>query len=227
MHTPPQPCVYCGGKTDLTRDHIPPKSLFNKPRPPLITVRACRRCNSGFSRDDDYFWLTLASRAETGANREALQASRRAIENLARGEAGGFRKAFLASIQSVELRTPAGLYIGDALAYDVSFSRLNRVAARITKGLFAHVTGTPLPSNYSATARALEGFTHDARDDVQRFISFTAASPACSISNVFSFRFRVLEDDPDASVCIFDVYETTAFLGLTLRENDISWAEKV
>ena len=134
MSTSLRPCVYCGSTTDLTRDHIPPKSLFNKPRPHLITVSACRGCNAGFSRDDDYFWLTLASRAEA-RNHDATEASARAIKNLSRQEAEGFR-SILATVESVEVRTPAGLYVGDSLAYNVSFTRLNRVAARITKGLF-------------------------------------------------------------------------------------------
>jgi len=39
-------CVYCGKKLPLTKDHIPPKNLYSKPRPSnLITVPCCEKCN--------------------------------------------------------------------------------------------------------------------------------------------------------------------------------------
>ena len=227
MGRPLQPCVYCGSTSDLTWDHIPPKNLFNKPRPQLITVRACRNCNSGFRLDDDYFWLTLASRKETENNDEATRASFRAIKNLARPEAAGFRASFIAAVQPVSVRTAAGLYVGDTLAYDVSFPRLNRIAARITRGLFAFERGVTLQSGYSATARALEGFTHTADGSLRQLVGFAAGVPRKEIGRTFGYRFRPLPDDPNSSVTLFDIYETSAFIGLTIRTSEISWPERV
>lgn len=41
-----QLCCYCGVRKATTKDHIPPKSIFNKPRPcDLITVPYCFECN--------------------------------------------------------------------------------------------------------------------------------------------------------------------------------------
>jgi len=223
----PQPCAYCGSTSDLTRDHIPPKNLFNKPRPQLITVSACRDCNARFRLDDDYFWLTLASRKETENNDEATRASFRAIKNLVRPEAAGFRASFIAAVQPVSIRTAAGLYVGDTLAYDVAFARLNRVAARITRGLFAFERGAPLPSGYGATARALEGFTQPAEGSLRQLIGFAAGLPRKEIGRTFGYRFRTLSDDPNSSVTLFDIYETSIFIGLTIRASEISWSEKV
>jgi hypothetical protein len=154
-------CVYCGRiAAKPTRDHIPPKSLFNKPRPAnLITVCACGCCNERFRKDEDYFWLTLSSRSEAARNPEAGDASFRAIQNLARPEATGFRSAFLGTVRSLAVKTASGLYVGDTLTYDVSFARLNRVAAKITRGLFCFETNRLLAANYLATARALDQFT--------------------------------------------------------------------
>jgi hypothetical protein len=104
---------------------------------------------------------------------------------------------------------------------------LNRVAARITKGLFGFLTKIRLPQAYAATARAIEGFTPEANPNIQQLIEFAAAGQLRTIGKTFAYRFRALDDDPNSSVCMFDVYEATSFLGLTMRESNISWAEKV
>ncbi len=228
MRTVPKACVYCGDTSDLTHDHIPPKSLFNKPRPSnLITVWACRKCNKAFSKDDDYFWLTLASRAETGRNPDATQAGRRVIHHLSRDEAAGFRQAFLETVQPVEVTTPAGVYVGNTLAYDVSFARLNATASRITRGLFCVETKTLLPTGYIATARAIEGFSSEAGAALQRLLAFIADAPTRSVGRVFRYRFRPVSDDPASSLTLFDIYESTTFVGLTINGGDTVWTERV
>jgi hypothetical protein len=53
-------CAYCGAAADLTRDHVPPRVVFPKPRPKdLITVPACRPCNVSAGPDDEYFGAAL------------------------------------------------------------------------------------------------------------------------------------------------------------------------
>jgi len=47
-------CVYCGGPDD-TVDHVPSRVFLDKPFPEnLPVVPACRSCNNGFSRDEEY-----------------------------------------------------------------------------------------------------------------------------------------------------------------------------
>jgi hypothetical protein len=58
-------CVFCGSETCLTKDHVPPKSLFPKPRPDnLITVYSCDNCNLGTAKDDEYFRLMTTIRED-------------------------------------------------------------------------------------------------------------------------------------------------------------------
>lgn len=220
-------CVYCGRiAAEPTRDHIPPKSLFNKPRPAnLITVCACGCCNERFRKDEDYFWLTLSSRSEAARNPEAGDASFRAIQNLARPEATGFRSAFLGTVRSLAVKTASGLYVGNTLTYDVSFPRLNRMAAKITRGLFCFETKGLLAANYLATARALDQFTESPEDKnlqrhLQQLLAHAAAEQPHSVGRVFSYRFKRDPDDPQSSITLFHIYETTAFLGLTIKRSD-------
>jgi hypothetical protein len=48
-------CIHCGGPGE-TRDHIPSRILLDEPYPDnLPVVSACRKCNLGFSLDEEYF----------------------------------------------------------------------------------------------------------------------------------------------------------------------------
>lgn len=56
-------CIHCANAladVDVTRDHVPTKSLLDKPYPenvPVIPV--CRKCNESFSGDELYFTMFL------------------------------------------------------------------------------------------------------------------------------------------------------------------------
>src|SRR5437016_4846066 len=51
-------CYLCRKRPGTTRDHVPPKNLFPRPRPSsLVTVPCCEKCNNRFSKHDEYFRL--------------------------------------------------------------------------------------------------------------------------------------------------------------------------
>lgn len=88
-------CLYCGELRELTSDHVPPRCLFSKPRPALVTVPCCRDCNREFGKYDEYFRLAIT----TGIDRQAFPKenadSVRAINNLTRPESQGFARRML------------------------------------------------------------------------------------------------------------------------------------
>ena len=56
------PCAETSHSARYSRDHIPSKSLLNPPYPEnLMQVGMCQECNSGFSKDEEYFAAFLAS----------------------------------------------------------------------------------------------------------------------------------------------------------------------
>ena len=56
------PCAETSHTGRYSRDHIPSKSLLNPPYPEnLMQVGMCQECNSGFSKDEEYFAAFLAS----------------------------------------------------------------------------------------------------------------------------------------------------------------------
>ena len=56
------PCAATNHSGRYNRDHIPSKALLDPPYPEnLMGVRMCQECNSGFSKDEEYFAAFLAS----------------------------------------------------------------------------------------------------------------------------------------------------------------------
>ena len=58
-------CFHCGvtlGTNPTNREHIPTKSLLNKPYPPdLPQVKVCEVCNESYSRDEEYLVAFLST----------------------------------------------------------------------------------------------------------------------------------------------------------------------
>jgi hypothetical protein len=58
-------CIHCGGwivELETNRDHVPSKSLLQKPYPANLPVlEVCKHCNAGFSHDEEYLIAFLGS----------------------------------------------------------------------------------------------------------------------------------------------------------------------
>jgi hypothetical protein len=79
-------CVYCGGP-DETVDHVPARALLDVPFPEnLPVVPACRTCNNGFSRDEEYV-ACLLEVVVAGSSDPARIRRKRVAKMLARSPA--------------------------------------------------------------------------------------------------------------------------------------------
>lgn len=213
-------CVYCGRKARLTKDHIPPKNLFPKPRPgDLITVPSCQDCNNQAAKDDEYFRLVVAVRQGSGEHTAVQQTLPTVLRSLRRSEAAGLTKSFLSRMRPVMLRSASGLYLGRRMGYDVDDDRLIRVLTRIVKGLFFHEKGYRLPDTHEAVAE-LEPRREPGADgltDEMKVLAALRAQPVRMLGNgVFSYRFLFTQDDPDCSVWQMTFYEAVHSIGYTL-----------
>ena len=69
-------CVYCGDADD-TVDHVPSRVFLDKPFPEnLPVVPACRSCNNGFSRDEEYVAAIIECVIAGSANPEMIRRPR-------------------------------------------------------------------------------------------------------------------------------------------------------
>ncbi len=146
--TPPKwpLCAYCGLRPGTTRDHVIPKGLFPKPRPQsIITVPVCALCNNAKSQDDDYLRDMLVIDFQTEGHPIAQQILKGPmIRSAARNKSRVARAAQLASGR-IPIRTPSGLYIGNAVVIPLESDRLQRIFATIVRGLTFHFHQRRLP----------------------------------------------------------------------------------
>jgi hypothetical protein len=214
-------CVHCGEVGPVTMDHVPPKNLFNHPRPSdLVTVPACKGCNERASKDDEVFRNLLVTRADVGDHPAANRVLSVVMESLARPQAAGLRRAFTSSLMRVDLFSPGGIYLGTRAGYRVDLKRINRVARRTVTGLFFKRTGRRLPDQYRASVSCLSGVdsvTPKNLPHLQEVLRLLGTEPATDIGNgIFSYRFRLSEDDPFGSVWLLVFFGRVIFVGGTL-----------
>jgi hypothetical protein len=214
-------CVYCAVRDAETWDHVPPRNIFPPPRPSnLITVPSCVECNTGSSRDDEYFRYVLSMSDATGSNPQAALARESSTRSLLRPEANGYRRAMMALTQPIEIRSPTGIILGTRLGYQVQYERIFRVVRRVVRGLFFHIAGYPLTSEYQPLVHSKDTITNldqEAQDEFQSNIihPLWALSPTVISEGTFSYRCRFFEEDPHFSAWGLSFYDTFDFLALT------------
>ncbi len=138
-------CAYCGTRQAHPGkgDHVPPRSVFVKPRPSnMITVPACRPCNKGFSDIDEEFRVALS--LLVGVNTPESKAFWRnhALPTIRHNQR--INRAVLGRLREVDVRSEGGVLIGCAGVVPLSVATHNAFIERVVRGLFYHCYGEPL-----------------------------------------------------------------------------------
>ncbi len=215
---PGTPCVYCGGLAE-DWDHVPPQCLFaKKNRRNLIEVPSCKQCNNSRSDDDTYLLQMLTMREDTASFPDAKEGRAR----LLRGMQDPSRRKFLqATVANFEIRErwAGDVYLGPQPAFQIDWPRINRVIARIVRGLFFHETGKVLPSQYVAVSFHFEGFDRydiHMMSTLKRIHDNALAGGVRTVGGgVFEYGHRATEGDPSATVWALRFYEAPSFVAFT------------
>ena len=150
-------CAFCGIVKPITRDRVPPKNLFPKPRSSkLITVPSCEDCRIGWSDDDEYFRLHAISSTAAGKT-SAQKIARKFEDSLGKPNKVGYKRMLLASLCEVPVYSSGGIYLGHSDAVKDDDKRIRRVMRRIVSGLFYHERGKRLPSTHE-----VKGYVYEA-----------------------------------------------------------------
>jgi|SRR5271169_234198 len=203
----PGKCVYCGELRELTRDHVPPRCLFSKPRPPdLVTVPCCDTCNRALSKHDEYFRIAVT----TGIDREKFPKenadSVRAINSLARPASRGFARLLLQNYKSNPSR----------LRFDAQ--RIEIVLYRITRGLFYHHREARLPEEIGFEFRLVDASLKTNSDGRER-LNRLGANLTTIGQGVFRYAFEPFEQpDPFGTVWLMRFYDHKTFFCVTASE---------
>lgn len=209
-------CTYCGSWKRLTKDHIPPKCLFGKPRPnDLITVPCCNQCNVSASKDDEYFRLMLAMRDDAGDHPEAQKVLPQVIRSLQRPQARGLQGSLMENINEFYSSNKKG-FIEPRASYDVDLQRLDDVASRIVKGLFWKESGERLPHDYEANAYNDSGIISHSRNGLAIFRELLEQQPKIMGRSAFQYWTKAVAEDKYISAWILQFYESVVFFCFTV-----------
>ena len=135
----PKLCVLCGLHPATTKDHLPPKSIYPKPRDSglqLFTVPSCSQCNNGDAKADEEFKMVVGF--ETG---EVRDDSDQMAKSLAKTIAHNQRIAdeVFSSKKRTFVDRGSGLFTPETrLTFD--FDLYQSVVQRIVRGLYWHET---------------------------------------------------------------------------------------
>jgi hypothetical protein len=215
-------CVYCGETGILTDDHIPPQCLFGKPRPnDLIRIPSCIRCNNEASKDDEYFKTILVLKDKAGDHPEAVAIRPSVVRALRKSKKRAFARSLARRSQPISIMSPVGLYLGRRMAYNVDLKRLDRVVARITKGLFYSRKGHRVPDGYEVHAFSESGIrdltsaetAQMHRDLIGPVLNNTPTSIG---RGAMRFWVSFAANDPLVSGWIYEFYADVRFAAVTI-----------
>jgi hypothetical protein len=201
-------CVYCCQARAVTTEHVVTKSFFPSPRPSnLWTAPACRRCNSGIQKDEDYFLATLmfgpAGLSEVG---------KRLWDRLERGyeKDRGLRKVIARNLRQTDLRTPAGLIIPKQMTIGLDHKRIERVSGKFVRGLYYCEFGEPLGADVEIESAMFGPFV-----DARSWFPITLEEGARSWPGIFQYTRGRLPEQPRRSLWRFRIFDTHEFFAIT------------
>lgn len=212
-------CIYCGGRGEVTDDHVPPRSFYGKiPPKNIITVPACEPCNIGFSKNDDYVRLVLTtteSGKDNATRNELIGVVKRFAE---RPESKRVLSGFYESLESGYMLNESGVFVRRE-KFSVEGARMNAFAARVIKALFFRVKGYRLPDGYIVNAihyrvyRQIEAMSGEHRDFWPIIIAeLLRSSHAEAWGDVFGYSLVQSPNDPNATWWLLSLYDRAQYL---------------
>jgi len=138
-----QACTYCADGRGTTKDHVPPKSFFpkldNKTVP--ITVPCCDECHAQTSGTDGTLRNIIVGIKESERHPD-VHAELSVKMERALGDPRELKRV-LELMQTVELVSPSGIYVGTDWAFNLQGSPVDHFAERIMRALLRHEFGQP------------------------------------------------------------------------------------
>jgi hypothetical protein len=201
-------CSLCGGlRRSMTRDHIPPKAIFdNSHRPDKLVMPACDECNRGTSTAD--LTASIICRWNYNADRQELSDSSRLVARLRKqcpeaiGEWTKHNRVGRERGRQHLLKhgVPVPIDAGIVSIGKISIRHLNLFAYKIALGLYFQHFQTPLPNSglVSAIWRTKEDFARSGipNELLDIFPKYAALQQGrWDTSKDFEYRFDLNENE--------------------------------
>jgi hypothetical protein len=208
-------CIYCGEINFVTRDHVPPRSMFPENLPndvQMVTAPACQRCHKANMKDDTIIRNILISTQESEKHPEViLSLAGKRNRSLARSleRTGGEFRELLQTMKLVSARTLPENNPGWKWAFDFDNPTINRFMERLSRALLWHEFGQPYfkgEFDWRMNVEMPDLFS-------EAMLRFGCARKVC---DVFSYGVIPLQD-PDPSWVIANFYGSIDFFVRILK----------
>ncbi len=192
-------CAICGIREATTRDHVPPRAVFHDPVPTdLITVPACVKCNNEGSKYDSELRVFVSMHVGIDSPLTHSLWKNYALRTVARNNK--LRKHILDHGSQVNLKSPAGLHLGQAYAVPMSVRAHHAAIDRIVRGLYFHHFGQALGRWVSVHVNPLNSLPVGFSEEIKNW-------PAGWVGNKeFFYRFGRAAESPLDSVWLLLFY---------------------
>ena len=205
-------CYLCGKTEELTDDHVPPKAFFPRPimHDNLITVRACKSCNSFWGPKEALLVHDLSIAGDNADSRSVFINSTHKNYMRGAGTRGGPSADYykiLSRLKDSYLKNADGSVTKTSVTLIYIPKERDEVLAKIAKGLHKHHFGEMLPVDISYF---VVGRTPLVIEDFYTF------QKACSIrgryGETFSYMGGRAADDINCSFWYLGFYAKLDFL---------------
>jgi hypothetical protein len=158
---------------------------------------------------------------KAGSHPEAVAIRASVFRGLAMPKKVKFTRRLLAGLRNVNVRTPAGLHLGNAAGFDVDLTRLDRVVGRVTRGLYWHHHGhVRLPNDHEVVVWSEEGLRgiarHDAEELRRTLIEPVLRNPATTIGRDVLRYWHAAGDREHISGWLLEFYGDVRFVAFTM-----------
>lgn len=182
---------YCCGSIDTSREHLPPKCLFEKPRPNLITVPSCDRHNSEKSKDDEYFrWFIATASSE---DEKAKNLAKTKVIRAFKRKPALLHEIWRGKVKKIDIHAQDGTYLYSRPGFIIDSPRIQNILTQLCKGLFYHHFNQKFPQNY-----IFQDFIiyPNLDEDTKKK---ACALKICDVGDgsVFSYRYMPCSEDPN------------------------------
>lgn len=206
-----QLCSFCGKNKATTKDHLPPKAIFNKPLPSdLITVPSCFECNNNASKHDESFKTYLSLHvAKMGGEAERLFKERGLSTTKHNNR---LRRDILKNMSPVFITTKAGIIVDKAMSVLWDSDAHDATIERIVRGLFFYHYKKIIADRATIQTYWFDGFPYHLP------LPYYEVSIA---DGNFKYHYDKVDDGEFDSIWIFNFYNGHFAGGIVFEDESI------